>query len=64
MADKRSVFFFMEETGFTRDQRKVFPRPPESFLANRVATFLPGHKVVPAISAGEIVSICETSLTG
>ncbi|KAI9691707.1 MAG: hypothetical protein M1822_007779 [Bathelium mastoideum] len=50
------VLVFMEETGFTRDEKRVFPKVPESFLANRVATFLPGHKVVPRISAGELAS--------
>ena len=51
----------MEETGFTRNEKRIFPRTPESFLVNRVATFLPGHKVVPSISAGEIVSCHSTS---
>ena len=50
------VFMFLEETGWTRDERAQYPKPPESWLQNRVATFLPGSKVVPSISASQLVS--------
>ncbi|KAJ5093761.1 major facilitator superfamily domain-containing protein [Penicillium angulare] len=39
------VLIFLPEIGFTRDAGKVYPKQPEGFLANRVATFLPGTKV-------------------
>ena len=50
------VFIFLEETGWTRDGKAPYPKPPESFLQNRVATFLPGNKVVPPINASALVS--------
>lgn len=50
------VFVFLEETGWTRDGKAQYPKSPESWLQNRVATFLPGNKVVPFISAGQLVS--------
>lgn len=50
------VFIFLEETGWTRDGKTQYPKPPESWFQNRVATFLPGNKVMPSISAGELVS--------
>ena len=49
------VFLLLEETGWTRDAKAPYPKPPESWLQNRVATFLPGNKVVPYISAGRLV---------
>ncbi|MCJ1459192.1 hypothetical protein MMC28_009569 [Mycoblastus sanguinarius] len=33
------VFFFLEETGFSRDGGPAYPTRPESFAANRAATF-------------------------
>ena len=50
------VFMFLEETGWTRDGSAQYPKPPESWLQNRIATFLPGSKVVPSISASQLVS--------
>ena len=46
----------LKETGFEREGQKKYPRQPNSFVANRVATFLPGNKVVPAHTPREIVS--------
>lgn len=40
------IFLFLEETGFSRDS-KVYPELPHTWWANRVATFFPGHRVVP-----------------
>ncbi|RAO69346.1 uncharacterized protein BHQ10_005358 [Talaromyces amestolkiae] len=39
------AFLFLEETGFTREDRKVYPLPPSSFVRNRVATYFPGTRV-------------------
>ncbi|KAJ5784348.1 uncharacterized protein N7503_009560 [Penicillium pulvis] len=40
------VFFFLEETGFSRDG-KVYPPLPKEWISNRIATFLPGTATVP-----------------
>ena len=50
------VFIFLEETGWTRDGKTQYPKPPESWLQNRIATFLPGVQVVPPISVSQLVS--------
>ncbi|TVY85567.1 putative MFS-type transporter [Lachnellula suecica] len=42
------VFFVLEETSFSRDQIKVLSSEPRSFIQTRIATFLPGTKVVPS----------------
>ena len=47
---------FIKETGYERDGQKKYPRQPDSFVANRVATFLPGKKVIPSHTPREIVS--------
>ena len=47
------IFVFLEETGFSRDGKTSYPRQPRLWLANRVATFFPGHKVVPDLSSTE-----------
>ena len=47
---------FMEETGFEREGKTRYPRQPTSFVANRIATFLPGNKVVPSYTLAETVS--------
>ena len=47
---------FIKETGFEREGQKQYPRQPMSFMANRVATFLPGTKVIPSHTPTEIVS--------
>ena len=51
------VFFFLEETGFTRDPAATvrFPEKPQGYIKERIATLLPGTKVVPKISAREFV---------
>jgi len=49
------AFFFLEETGFARDQRRIYPLKPQSFIANRMVTFFCGTKVVPPISGSELV---------
>ena len=50
------VFLFLEETGYDRDGKSVYPVQPDSFLSNRIATFLPGTKVVPHTTLAETVS--------
>lgn len=40
------VFVFLEETGFSREGT-VYPELPRPWLRNRMATFFPGHKVIP-----------------
>ena len=51
------VFFFLKETGFTRGDVAVrYPDRPQSFVPDRIATFLPGTKVVPRISGADFVS--------
>ena len=47
---------FLKETGFEREGQKKYPRQPKSFVANRMATFLLGNKVVPFHTPREIVS--------
>lgn len=49
-------FFFLEESGFDREGNGRYPIQPESFLANRVATFFPGNKVVPHTTLADTVS--------
>ncbi|KAJ5812383.1 major facilitator superfamily domain-containing protein [Penicillium riverlandense] len=39
------VFFFLPEIGFTRDGGRVYPKQPEGYVANRIATFFPGTRV-------------------
>ncbi|QGA20788.1 hypothetical protein EYB26_008496 [Talaromyces marneffei] len=39
------AFLFLEETGFTREDGKVYPRRPSGFIQNRVATYFPGTSV-------------------
>ena len=49
------VFFFLEETGFSRDGGPAYPVRPKSFMANRITTYLFGTKVVPAVNRNELV---------
>jgi Major Facilitator Superfamily len=43
------VLLFLQETRFPRDSSTTpTPQPPESYLSNRLRTFFPGTKVVPA----------------
>jgi hypothetical protein len=39
------AFLFLEETGFTREDGKVYPLRPSGFIQNRVATYFPGTRV-------------------
>lgn len=49
------AFVFLEETGWTRDSsKKQYPIPPQGWLSNRVATYFPGTKVTPYISARQV----------
>ncbi|CAF9942278.1 hypothetical protein IMSHALPRED_003449 [Imshaugia aleurites] len=48
------VLLFLEETGFSRDGGSAHPTGPESFIANRIATFFLGTKIVPAISRSNL----------
>jgi MFS family permease len=51
------VFIFLEETTFVEGAAYKPSRDmPAPFLKNRVATFFPGHKVVPGTTARELVS--------
>ena len=52
---------FMEETGFEREGQKKYPQQPNAFVANRIATFLPGNNVVPACTLAETVSPTSSS---
>ncbi|CAG8883002.1 unnamed protein product [Penicillium egyptiacum] len=49
------VFLCVEETGgwSTTPGAPSYPPQPTSYWANRVATFLPGHKIVPRESWGQ-----------
>lgn len=57
------VLLFLHETGFSRDplERSRWPMPPQIFIRNRLATFLPGTKVVRRISIAQSVS-CPCAL--
>ena len=51
------VLFFGEETGYDRE-RGAFPvKIPHKYVANRVATFLPGTAIVAKSSTSELVRI-------
>ena len=54
---------FLEETGFEREGQTRYPRQSKSFVDNRIATFLPGNRVVPACTLAENVSIAFSSQT-
>ena len=49
------VFLFLEETGFNCDGGLAYPARPGSFMADRIATFFLGIKVVPAMNRSELV---------
>lgn len=49
------IFVFMEETGFERGGKVQYPHAKESFVAKRIATFLPGNRVVPPCTFSETV---------
>ncbi|RAK99002.1 putative polyamine transporter [Aspergillus ibericus CBS 121593] len=52
------IFFFLEETGgysSTADPNApAYPAQPSSYWANRVATFFPGHRIIPQEPWSEI----------
>jgi MFS family permease len=49
-------FLFMHETAWIREADAVNAAAPEGFVANRIATFLPGNKVTPKSSLRQTVS--------
>lgn len=51
------VFFFLPEIGFTRDGGRVYPKQPDGYVANRIATFFPGTRVAHRDGLQEAVSI-------
>jgi MFS family permease len=55
----RLVFFFLPEVGFTREGGRVYPTQPTGFVANRIATFLPGTKVAHCNGLREAVRFPE-----
>ncbi|PWY76506.1 putative polyamine transporter [Aspergillus sclerotioniger CBS 115572] len=57
------VFFFLEETGgFSSSSGSVYPAQPSSYWANRVATFLPGHRIIPAEPWSQIARTAQKPL--
>ena len=50
------AFLFLEETHFDRDISNDGPSLPKRYVANRVATFLPGTKTARGASFLQIVS--------
>ena len=53
------VFLFVEDTTYVRGPIGLQRAPlPESWFANRVATFLPGTRTQPAGKGSEFVSYC------
>ena len=50
------IIVFMEETGYEREGDIQYPQQPTAFVANRIATLLPGNRVVPPCSMSETVS--------
>lgn len=51
-----AVFFFVEDTTFSRDSSTPSRSPlPKNWLANRVATFFPGVKTTPSNKGSEFV---------
>lgn len=56
------VFFFVEETGFTRNDGRVYPPQPTAFVPNRIATLLPGTAVAHVGGVKEAVSLVHRYL--
>ncbi|KAF5868208.1 putative polyamine transporter protein [Botrytis fragariae] len=54
------VFLFLHETSWDRTPGAMNPDPPSSFIANRIATFLPGTKVTPKTSFSQTLKIAKT----
>ncbi|KAF7885854.1 uncharacterized protein EAF02_004363 [Botrytis sinoallii] len=53
------VFLFLHETSWDRTPGAVNPDPPSSFIANRIATFLPGTKVTSRTSFSQTLKIAK-----
>ena len=52
------VFTILEETGYSREEKpEIYPAKPASFVKNRIATLLPGPKIVPATDARGVVRL-------
>jgi MFS family permease len=56
------VFTCLEETGYDRKTLALNPIKPTGYWANRVATFLPGSKVVKKTNLKETVSYLSKTL--
>ena len=57
------VFSFVEDTGFNRDPNTINRAPlQKNWIANRVATFLPGTQTVFGIGLHDLVSLPEYDL--
>jgi len=61
------VFFFLEDTTYDR-QAPVIEEPKQSYVANRIATFFPGNKIVkgPRTSPWTVfaIALCPPVLVG
>lgn len=53
------IFLFVEDTTWDRTPGAINNPLPEGFIANRIATFLPGTRIVPRKSVGELVRIAS-----
>lgn len=49
------VFCFLEETGYDRDDPENNVDIPETYVANRIRTFLPGHRILRPTTLAEVV---------
>ena len=56
------IFLFLEETGWTREGGRVYPKPPKSWIKNRMATFFLGTRVMPRTSAREALDVATDEL--
>lgn len=56
------VLVFLHETAWDRERNAVNTPPPQSFVANRFATFFPGTRVTPSSSLRQTVSKHTKSL--
>ena len=55
------VFCFVQDTTYNRDPKAAWRAPlPRTWLANRIATFLPGYRTVPRIAFSQFVSPPES----
>jgi MFS family permease len=53
-------FIFLEETGFAREESCAsWPKQPDSFIANRIATFFLGQRLQPSRAAGDTVRMTQ-----